>query len=242
MEPELALPPEVVDLSQVNLAVLMEDMESVCAPKGAAAEEKGFLWCSRAALGYNGSTKTSSVVNKSKSSLESNVAGNAARAQAEEAAGGAPGEGSRGAEIEKKLNCTLDDLMHPSLRSRQGAGLRRGRAAAGAAGEADLDEDDNDSTCGLVNIGSYSSFNMCENPSDLWFGLKMSDGTPVVINSRSSRPAVRRRAPPGARREFGRRGAARSDLGLRDVRRRRHSGPIDYSRGFLSLSKYMNHA
>uniref|UniRef100_A0A3B0NJY4 Uncharacterized protein n=1 Tax=Theileria annulata TaxID=5874 RepID=A0A3B0NJY4_THEAN len=86
-------------------------------------------------------------------------------------------------------------------------------------------DSDIDSTCGMVNIHNDSRFNMCENPSDLWFGLKMSDGTPVVINSRNK--------------NFRNPGGPRKHSYRNKQRPRSFRGPIDYSSGFLSISKYI---
>lgn len=57
----------------------------------------------------------------------------------------------------------------------------------------DLSEDDSssgssgDSTHGIVNgTNDVSGMNMCENPSDLWYGLKMQNGKPVEIHQNCS--------------------------------------------------------
>nr|PVC51471.1 hypothetical protein MACL_00001546 [Theileria orientalis] len=174
---------EVVDLSQVNLEVLLEDMETICSSEtnGASAlgdNPKNYLWCSKSSsLKYNESTNTSSLnVNKSaKSSLKKSHQSNS----------------------------------------------------------------DNDSTCGLVNIRNGGHFNMCENPSDLWFGLKMSDGTPVVINSRNRFRNNRNYKPKYKHIRKNHHKYSVNGIKDRKFSNKYYNGPIDYSGGFLSISKYI---
>ncbi|ORM40714.1 uncharacterized protein BXIN_2403 [Babesia sp. Xinjiang] len=102
------------------------------------------------------------------------------------------------------------------------------------------------STCVMVNIKHDTCVNLCDNPSDMWHGLKMSDGTPVVIRSRRTRTkrySDKRRsaaskdmcAPKGSDRKA-------AEL-VRKLSKDRNLpgriGPIDYGTGFLSLQRYV---
>ncbi|XP_026191873.1 glycine, alanine and asparagine-rich protein-like [Cyclospora cayetanensis] len=107
-------------------------------------------------------------------------------------------------------------VKHRAEQNREAAGDARRQAAfqraeaacrdsaAGAAGEpapVEVDECSSQSqrssevsTKGTVNHKCREDdvrINLCENPSDLWYGLKMQDGRPVIVHSRavSSRPS-----------------------------------------------------
>ncbi|CDR95145.1 hypothetical protein, conserved [Babesia bigemina] len=106
----------------------------------------------------------------------------------------------------------------------------------------DVDSDAG-STCVMVNIQHDTCVNLCDNPSDMWHGLKMSDGTPVVI--RSKRPRARRYVGKKCR-VFGAEGEATSRTAA-DVSPAAANnglfaglnGPINYGAGFLSLQNYV---
>ncbi|EDO06257.1 hypothetical protein BBOV_II003020 [Babesia bovis T2Bo] len=103
------------------------------------------------------------------------------------------------------------------------------------------------STCVMVNIKHDTCVNLCDNPSDMWHGLKMSDGTPVVIRSKRFRP---KRYGDGTYRKSTGKGlgayrvakSARVDVSRQTSEDRRHDGrigPINYGSGFLSLQRYV---
>ncbi|GBE61636.1 hypothetical protein, conserved [Babesia ovata] len=106
----------------------------------------------------------------------------------------------------------------------------------------DVDSDAG-STCVMVNIQHDTCVNLCDNPSDMWHGLKMSDGTPVVIRSKRSRG---RRHVGKKCRVFGTEGEPTSQaptdgaqLAAKNALFAGHNGPINYGTGFLSLQNYV---
>ncbi|GFE54612.1 hypothetical protein BaOVIS_020160 [Babesia ovis] len=104
------------------------------------------------------------------------------------------------------------------------------------------------STCVMVNIRHDTCVNLCDNPSDMWHGLKMSDGTPVVIRSKRTR---NKRYVDNRCRKTGVKGLRPSKKGttcapsddalqsLKDGSSHRRIGPINYDTGFLSLQRYV---
>ncbi|GIX64500.1 glycine, alanine and asparagine-rich like protein [Babesia caballi] len=129
-----------------------------------------------------------------------------------------------------------DMLRGPSVSSR---GQRRRQGS-------DLGSDVS-STCVMVNIKHDTCVNLCDNPSDMWHGLKMSDGTPVVIRSRRARV---KRSGGKRSRSTGANGTAASgkgaDVAAADTQQGGRAGtpaggmgPINYRSGFLSLQNYV---
>ncbi|KAK2198257.1 hypothetical protein BdWA1_001266 [Babesia duncani] len=102
------------------------------------------------------------------------------------------------------------------------------------------------STCGMVNMRYATQMNMCENPSDMWYGLKMLDGTPVYINS-SKRPRNNQIGKGRWRSSRMRNGNIYDSLRLgpnwtsaaNSSFDSSLKGPIDYSGGFLSIGNYI---
>lgn len=112
------------------------------------------------------------------------------------------------------------------------------------------DGSDVSSTCVMVNIKHDTCVNLCDNPSDMWHGLKMSDGMPVVIRSRGKRPAPvdteKRQWSSNKRRAGGMvtSGTTKNSSGMersakKPRKRSDRIGPINYKGGFLSLQNYV---
>lgn len=161
---------EIVGLSDVNLDVLLEDMETICSPSSDVLIS-----------GNAGSSTYQNYLWYSKKSLQ----------------------------CDKNLNSLKISKLSYRCNS----------------------DSDVDSTGGMVNIHNDTRFNLCENPSDMWFGLKMSDGTPVVINSRNRNL---NKCSNHVRTQKYRDRRVVNSKPTRGV-----VGPIDYSGGFLSIAKYV---
>lgn len=152
----------------------------------------------------------------------------------------------QGTDVVCKSSIASDDPKYLVYVKHHADALRRlGLSKTKIAGS----ESDLNSTCGLVNIRQKRCTNMCENPSDIWYGLKMSDGTPVCIK-------------PG-KRQFGRHPFQKHNThGKRTTRNTLPvphvdylpsfkssvasnsaagaiAGPINYAGGYLSIGKYI---
>ncbi|KAK1938408.1 hypothetical protein X943_001036 [Babesia divergens] len=112
----------------------------------------------------------------------------------------------------------------------------------------DVDSDVS-STCVMVNIKHDTCVNLCDNPSDMWHGLKMSDGMPVVIRSNRNRPKPfnvkkGRRSIAKYTGSEGTSGTTSAPISCQKTVSRESghpasTGPINYCGGFLSLHNYV---
>lgn len=165
---------EIVGLSDVNLDVLLEDMETISSPSSEVLMN-----------GNAGSSTYQNYLWYSKKSV-------------------------------RRLQCNGKNLNS----------LKISKLSYRCNSDSDVD-----STCGMVNIHNDTRFNLCENPSDMWFGLKMSDGTPVVISSRNRNFNKRPNRVRSQKYRDGRLPNSQPNKGT--------VGPIDYSSGFLSIARYV---
>lgn len=74
--------------------------------------------------------------------------------------------------------------------SKRGGGVEEDQGRGGEGEDGSSQASSEESTKGTVNHrcrDDDAEINLCQNPSDLWFGLTTSDGKPVVVRSRPSR-------------------------------------------------------
>ncbi|CCF75838.1 hypothetical protein BmR1_04g08270 [Babesia microti strain RI] len=118
-----------------------------------------------------------------------------------------------------------------------------------------------DSTGGLVNMRqNVTHLNMCDNPGDMWHGLKTSDGKPVVLHPLKSKHGNRHKQSAFAN-SGGKKwpslvkmlqairhknntvthdnSGTRNGVNAGDKGGTSTNGPINYSGGFLNINRYI---
>ncbi|KAK1442707.1 hypothetical protein BgAZ_302250 [Babesia gibsoni] len=135
---------------------------------------------------------------------------------------------------------------------KQQAELLRGPSAGsrGRKRRRGSDEDsDVESTCVMVNIKHETCVNLCDNPSDMWHGLKRSNGMPVVIRSnrkmtkslsnQKRRHSEQKHATDSKSVSTTTYGTASTRMANPAKRNQGRIGPINYNGGYLSLHNYV---